>query len=77
MYLLDYEVLDGVTANEINGKQTYLCAPLCLLHLNQQGQLLPIAIQVRVYSAVTHLKPFYFDHFVNLSIWRVIDLDVI
>ncbi|XP_053188070.1 polyunsaturated fatty acid lipoxygenase ALOX15B [Scomber japonicus] len=47
MYLLDYEVLDGVTANEINGKQTYLCAPLCLLHLNQQGQLLPIAIQLQ------------------------------
>lgn len=46
VYLLDYEVLDGIPANEINGKQTYLSAPLCLLHLNQQGQLLPIAIQV-------------------------------
>ena len=46
VYLLDYEVLDGAPANVINGKQTYLSAPLCLLHLNQQGQLLPIAIQV-------------------------------
>ncbi|KAG7224712.1 hypothetical protein INR49_004600 [Caranx melampygus] len=45
MYLLDYEVLDGVPANVINGKQTYLSAPLCLLHLNQQQQLVPIAIQ--------------------------------
>lgn len=46
VYLLDYEVLDGIMANVVNGKQTYLSAPLCLLHLNQQGQLLPIAIQV-------------------------------
>lgn len=47
IYLLDYEVLDGIPANVVNGKQTYISAPLCLLHLNQQGQLLPIAIQVR------------------------------
>uniref|UniRef100_A0A671UZK7 Zgc:152891 n=1 Tax=Sparus aurata TaxID=8175 RepID=A0A671UZK7_SPAAU len=47
VYLLDYEVLDGIMANVVNGKQTYLSAPLCLLHLNQQGQLLPIAIQLQ------------------------------
>ncbi|XP_040006283.1 hydroperoxide isomerase ALOXE3 isoform X2 [Xiphias gladius] len=47
IYLLDYEVLDGIPANVINGKQTYLCAPLCLLHLNQQQQLVPIAIQLQ------------------------------
>ncbi|XP_059207913.1 hydroperoxide isomerase ALOXE3 [Centropristis striata] len=47
VYLLDYEVLDGVPANVVNGKQTYLCAPLCLLHLNQQGQLVPVAIQLQ------------------------------
>ncbi|XP_054482503.1 hydroperoxide isomerase ALOXE3 [Anoplopoma fimbria] len=47
VYLLDYEVLDGVPANVINGKQTYLSAPLCLLHLNRQGQLIPIAIQLQ------------------------------
>ncbi|KAM3601904.1 uncharacterized protein V6R79_020922 [Siganus canaliculatus] len=47
VYLLDYEVLEGVPANVINGKQSYLCAPLCLLHLNRQGQLLPIAIQLQ------------------------------
>ncbi|XP_068436968.1 polyunsaturated fatty acid lipoxygenase ALOX15B [Clinocottus analis] len=46
-YLLDFEVLDGVPANIINGKQTYLCAPLCLLHLNCRGQLVPIAIQLQ------------------------------
>ncbi|KAG8008381.1 Arachidonate 15-lipoxygenase B, partial [Nibea albiflora] len=47
VYLLDYEILDGAPANMVNGAQTYLCAPLCLLHLNQQGQLLPIAIQLQ------------------------------
>uniref|UniRef100_A0A3B5AMP0 Hydroperoxide isomerase ALOXE3-like n=1 Tax=Stegastes partitus TaxID=144197 RepID=A0A3B5AMP0_9TELE len=47
IYLLDYEVLDGIPANVVNGKQTYLSAPLCLLHLNQQDQLVPIAIQLQ------------------------------
>ncbi|XP_075888149.1 polyunsaturated fatty acid lipoxygenase ALOX15B isoform X2 [Nelusetta ayraudi] len=47
VYLLDYEILDGIPTNVVNGKQTYISAPLCLLHLNQQGQLLPIAIQLQ------------------------------
>ncbi|MED6264270.1 hypothetical protein CHARACLAT_013037 [Characodon lateralis] len=47
IYLLDYKLLDGLEANQINGKQTYLSAPLCLLHLNQQGQMVPIAIQLQ------------------------------
>ncbi|KAM3869033.1 polyunsaturated fatty acid lipoxygenase ALOX15B [Diretmus argenteus] len=47
IYLLDYEMLDGVPANEINGKPAFIAAPLCLLHLNQQGELMPIAIQLQ------------------------------
>nr|XP_015798083.2 hydroperoxide isomerase ALOXE3 [Nothobranchius furzeri] len=46
IYLLDYEILDGIPANLVNGNQTYLSAPLCLLHLNQQGEMVPIAIQL-------------------------------
>uniref|UniRef100_A0AAV2K366 Arachidonate 15-lipoxygenase B-like n=1 Tax=Knipowitschia caucasica TaxID=637954 RepID=A0AAV2K366_KNICA len=46
VFLLDYSVLDGVPSNQINGKQTYMSAPLCLLHLRPEGKLLPIAIQL-------------------------------
>ncbi|KAM9332764.1 polyunsaturated fatty acid lipoxygenase ALOX15B [Pholidichthys leucotaenia] len=47
IYLLDYEVLDSVPANVINGVQTHLAAPLCLLHLNSHQQMVPIAIQLQ------------------------------
>uniref|UniRef100_A0A3Q2U365 Zgc:152891 n=1 Tax=Fundulus heteroclitus TaxID=8078 RepID=A0A3Q2U365_FUNHE len=47
IYLLDYKLLDGLEGNQINGKQTYLSAPVCLLHLNRQGQVVPIAIQLQ------------------------------
>ncbi|XP_051533734.1 hydroperoxide isomerase ALOXE3-like [Myxocyprinus asiaticus] len=47
IYILDYEVLDQLPANTVNGKQTYLAAPLCLLHYNQHGELKPIAIQLQ------------------------------
>ncbi|XP_060792213.1 hydroperoxide isomerase ALOXE3 isoform X2 [Neoarius graeffei] len=51
IYLLDYEILDQLPANVINGKQSYLAAPLCLLHYNQHGELKPIAIQMWVRNA--------------------------
>uniref|UniRef100_A0A8C9SR97 Arachidonate 15-lipoxygenase type B n=1 Tax=Scleropages formosus TaxID=113540 RepID=A0A8C9SR97_SCLFO len=47
IFLLDYEVLEGVLSNIINGKQQYLTAPLCLLHCDHQGLLKPIAIQLQ------------------------------
>uniref|UniRef100_A0A8C1LVH0 Hydroperoxide isomerase ALOXE3-like n=1 Tax=Cyprinus carpio TaxID=7962 RepID=A0A8C1LVH0_CYPCA len=47
VYLLDYEILDQLPANTINDKQSYLAAPLCLLHYSQQGELKPIAIQLQ------------------------------
>lgn len=52
VYLLDYEVLDQLPANIVNGKQTYLSAPLCLLHYNRHGELKPIAIQVWFYIVI-------------------------
>ncbi|XP_030638932.1 arachidonate 15-lipoxygenase B [Chanos chanos] len=47
IYLLDYEVLEDLPANVINERQHYLTAPLCLLYYNQQGELKPIAIQLK------------------------------
>lgn len=48
IFVVDYQLLDGLTANVVNGKQNYLTAPLILLHLNPNNQLLPIAIQVNI-----------------------------
>ncbi|XP_044030744.1 polyunsaturated fatty acid lipoxygenase ALOX15B-like isoform X3 [Siniperca chuatsi] len=47
MFVADYRLLDGLTANTVNRKQNYLTAPLVLLHLNSTNQLLPVAIQLK------------------------------
>ncbi|XP_041825974.1 polyunsaturated fatty acid lipoxygenase ALOX15B-like [Melanotaenia boesemani] len=47
VFMVDYRLLDGLTANTVNGKQNYLTAPLALLHLDSNNQLLPIAIQLQ------------------------------
>ena len=47
MFLVDYVLLDGIRGVQIDGSPTFLCAPMCLLHLGGDGGLRPIAIQVR------------------------------
>ncbi|XP_067341241.1 polyunsaturated fatty acid lipoxygenase ALOX15B-like isoform X2 [Channa argus] len=47
IFVVDYQLLDGLTANTVNGKQNYLTAPLVLLHLNCNSKFLPIAIQLK------------------------------
>ncbi|KAJ8000760.1 hypothetical protein DPEC_G00183680 [Dallia pectoralis] len=46
IFLVDYNRLKGLTANVINDKQHYLTAPLCLLYMNPEQKLMPIAIQL-------------------------------
>ncbi|KAM9333234.1 arachidonate 12-lipoxygenase, 12R-type-like [Pholidichthys leucotaenia] len=46
IFLCDYNRLDGLKTNIINGKKQYLTAPLVLLHKAPDDQLVPIAIQL-------------------------------
>ncbi|XP_037230575.1 polyunsaturated fatty acid lipoxygenase ALOX15B-like, partial [Falco rusticolus] len=46
IYLADYGVLEGLPTVQIEGRPSYVAAPLCLLHQRPDGQLLPLAIQL-------------------------------
>ncbi|XP_077437580.1 polyunsaturated fatty acid 5-lipoxygenase-like [Vanacampus margaritifer] len=47
IYMVDYEMLDGVKANDTDLKTPqYMTAPICLLYKNAQDEILPIAIQL-------------------------------
>uniref|UniRef100_A0A673M1I7 Lipoxygenase domain-containing protein n=1 Tax=Sinocyclocheilus rhinocerous TaxID=307959 RepID=A0A673M1I7_9TELE len=67
VYLLDYEVLDQLPANTVNDKQTYLAAPLCLLHYSRQGELKPIAIQVKILNRF--LLILFWLHWLLAKMW--------
>ncbi|XP_015418013.1 PREDICTED: hydroperoxide isomerase ALOXE3 [Myotis davidii] len=46
LFLADYWVLAEAPVHCLNGRQQYVAAPLCLLWLNPQGALMPLAIQL-------------------------------
>ncbi|MBN3277821.1 LOXE3 isomerase, partial [Polyodon spathula] len=46
IFLVDYQLLEDVPANTINGHTQYIPAPLCLLYKDPHNKLKPIAIQL-------------------------------
>lgn len=47
IFIADYELMDGVTANATDPcTLQYLAAPICLLYKNSQNKIMPVAIQV-------------------------------
>ncbi|XP_060710562.1 polyunsaturated fatty acid 5-lipoxygenase-like [Hemiscyllium ocellatum] len=47
MFYVNYEILDGIPANVIEGVQQYTAAPICLLYRNEKNYMIPIAIQLK------------------------------
>ncbi|KAK1889175.1 Hydroperoxide isomerase ALOXE3 [Dissostichus eleginoides] len=46
IFLSDYKIMEGLATTVIDGKPTVVTPALCLLYLNPQKKLLPIAIQL-------------------------------
>uniref|UniRef100_A0A8C4EWZ5 Lipoxygenase domain-containing protein n=1 Tax=Dicentrarchus labrax TaxID=13489 RepID=A0A8C4EWZ5_DICLA len=46
IFLSDYKIMEGLPTRVIDGKPVPLTAPLCLLYVNPEKKLLPIAIQL-------------------------------
>ncbi|XP_077352096.1 polyunsaturated fatty acid 5-lipoxygenase-like [Festucalex cinctus] len=47
VYMVDYEMLDGIKANDTDlMTPQYMAAPICLLYKNAHDEILPIAIQL-------------------------------
>ncbi|KAM7067818.1 polyunsaturated fatty acid lipoxygenase ALOX12-like isoform 2-T2 [Molossus nigricans] len=47
LFEADFILLDGITANEIQGEKQYLAAPLVMLKMEPSGKLLPMVIQIQ------------------------------
>jgi hypothetical protein len=47
LFEADFILLDGISANVIQGEKQYLAAPLVMLKMDPNGKLLPMVIQVR------------------------------
>lgn len=52
IFIADYKILEDLPTKVIDGKPTAVTAALCLLYMNPQKKLLPIAIQVSLFYIV-------------------------
>ncbi|XP_062813143.1 polyunsaturated fatty acid lipoxygenase ALOX15B isoform X2 [Anolis carolinensis] len=46
IFIVDYEILQGIPTNTIEGERQYLAVPLCLFYQTPTRDLIPIAIQL-------------------------------
>ncbi|KAL7983022.1 hypothetical protein Chor_013628 [Crotalus horridus] len=46
IFIADYKILEDIPTCKLNGKHQYLAAPICLLYLNSEEQMMPMAIQL-------------------------------
>ena len=46
IFIIDYKIMDGLPTRVVDDKLAARTAPLCLLYLNTEKKLQPIAIQV-------------------------------
>ena len=47
VYLVNYPLLNDISTGHHQGKKIEIAAPICLLYLRTDGELVPIAIQLR------------------------------
>ena len=59
VYLVNYPLLNDISTGHHQGKKIEIAAPICLLYLRTDGELVPIAIQLRIMK----LMQFKFIHF--------------
>ncbi|XP_042536539.1 polyunsaturated fatty acid lipoxygenase ALOX15-like [Dipodomys spectabilis] len=59
LFVADFSLLDGIKANVIQFRQQFLAAPLVLLKLQPDGQLLPMAIQLELPKIGTTPPPIF------------------
>ena len=46
IYMVDFEILEGIPTGEIDGEKLELAAAMALFHLDHENNLMPLAIQL-------------------------------
>ncbi|XP_039087480.1 polyunsaturated fatty acid lipoxygenase ALOX12 [Hyaena hyaena] len=59
LFEADFSLLDGIPANVIRGEKQYVAAPLVLLQMGPEGELLPVAIQLQTPSPGCPTPPLF------------------